>query len=279
MKNFLKGAYDLHIHTAPDVIARKYNDRHTAQMVQDAGMAGFVVKNHYFETASRAALLQKEFPGLTIAGGITLNRSVGGINPFAVEQAGKMGARMLWFPTMDSREFQAYKHRQEPDYDLTGLLTVLDANGELTQEALDVLDTAAKYHMVVGTGHGNSQEGLKLVEAGCARGLKMVLTHVEHPAMGYTDAEQIAASAMGAYIEHSYNDVFFKRCTIEDVAHQIRITGGDRVFLSTDFGQVNAPDCDKGLALFAQELSALGFTDAELHHMMCTVPAQLLGIQ
>ena len=276
MKNILQGAYDLHIHTAPDVISRKYDDQQTAEMAQKAGMAGIVIKNHYFETASRAALLRKQFPSLVIAGGITLNRSVGGINAVAVEQAGKMGAKMLWFPTMDSLAFQAFKQRENPNRNLDGLLTVLDETSNLSKATLDVLDVAAKYQMVVGTGHGSAQEGLQLVREGCRLGAKMVLTHVEHPAMGYTDKDQLKALQMGAYIEHSYNDVFFGRCSMDELARQIKVTGWERVFLSTDFGQVDAPDYTKGLEMFAQELLQRGFTEEQLHHMMCIVPSVLL---
>ena len=66
MREILKNAYDLHVHVAPDVIPRKCDDRELAQRIQSAGMKGCVIKCHYFETASRAALLQKEFPAFRL---------------------------------------------------------------------------------------------------------------------------------------------------------------------------------------------------------------------
>ena len=85
MEDLLKGAYDLHIHTAPDVVQRKCGDLELARRLVHRGMAGCAIKNHYFDTAVRAKLLQEQFPQLRVAGGVTLNRSVGGVNPDAVE--------------------------------------------------------------------------------------------------------------------------------------------------------------------------------------------------
>lgn len=117
----LSGTYDLHIHTAPDVIPRKCTDEETVRRLEAAGMKGCAIKCHYFETAARAALLQERFPQMIIVGGLVLNRSVGGINPEAVERFGQMGGRMLWFPTMDARSFQQYKKKtsQVPSHFLT----------------------------------------------------------------------------------------------------------------------------------------------------------------
>ena len=45
-------------------------------------------------------------PMLLNLGGITLNRSVGGINPQAAERTAQMGEKMLWFPTLEARSYQ-----------------------------------------------------------------------------------------------------------------------------------------------------------------------------
>ena len=89
MDNTLKGVYDLHIHTSPDVVPRKCSDIELGRRLAAAGMAGCAIKSHYFDTAARAALLQAQFPQLHIAGGVTLNRSVGGVNPEAVERSAR----------------------------------------------------------------------------------------------------------------------------------------------------------------------------------------------
>lgn len=71
-------------------------------------MKGFAVKSHYFCTAERAAIARKLKPGRNVVGTITLNSPVGGINPMAVEMAGRAGARLVWFPTVDAEHEQKH---------------------------------------------------------------------------------------------------------------------------------------------------------------------------
>ena len=78
MSELLQGVYDLHMHTSPDIDARKCSDVELAARWRAAGMAGGAIKSHYLDTAGRARVLTELYPELDIAGGITLNRSVGG---------------------------------------------------------------------------------------------------------------------------------------------------------------------------------------------------------
>ena len=75
------GFYDLHVHPAPDVVPRKFTDIELAERMEMEGFGGFVLKNHFSETASRAAMLQILYPKLVIRGGVVLNRTMGGMNP------------------------------------------------------------------------------------------------------------------------------------------------------------------------------------------------------
>ena len=40
-KELIKGAYDLHVHSAPDVLPRKMNDIAMAERIKQSGMAGY----------------------------------------------------------------------------------------------------------------------------------------------------------------------------------------------------------------------------------------------
>lgn len=278
MREILKNTYDLHVHVAPDVISRKCNDRELAHRVRAAGMKGCVIKCHYFETASRAALLRSEFPDLEIVGGLALNRSVGGINVHAVERFAQLGGGILWFPTMDARAFQEYKHRDDPSFDASMYLQATDGCGTLLPETKAVLQLAAQYNLIVATGHLSAEEGLCIVRAGKQLGIQqMILTHVEHPALHYSDDQQREAAALGVYIEHSYNNAWFGRCMLDDIAHQIRAVGCEHIILTTDFGQSEAPFSDDGLAEYATRLQQFGFSSAELETMLCKNPATLLS--
>src|SRR2546423_479381 len=98
----LEGAYDLQGHVAPDVIARRIDDIDCAREFLAHGMKGFVLKSHYIQTGERAQVVAKAVPGSKIFGAITLNHSVGGLNPVAVEIAGRTGCKIVWMPTVDA---------------------------------------------------------------------------------------------------------------------------------------------------------------------------------
>ena len=62
MKSLIDGAYDLHVHSAPDVLPRKFDDLEMAQRIIKSGMKGYAIKSHYFVTSERAALVNKLYP-------------------------------------------------------------------------------------------------------------------------------------------------------------------------------------------------------------------------
>ena len=276
MEHMLKGVYDLHIHTSPDVVPRKCSDIELGRRLIGAGMAGCAIKSHYFDTSARAGLIQEQFPQLHIVGGVVLNRSVGGINPEAVERSAQAGGKMVWFPTVESRSFQAFQYRENPSPDLSHLLTVLDENGMLIPQAKAVIETAVRHRMVVGTGHLSAQEGMALVAEAARTGCQMVLTHADNPADRYTIEQQREAVRQGAFVEHCFFTTYFNRTTIAEIAVQIRAVGCEHVILTTDFGQPKAPYSDEGMAQYANLLLGQGFSRDELRQMMVDNPANLI---
>ena len=92
----------LQVHVAPDVIARRIDDIDLAKEFLGRGLKGFVLKSHYFPTAERAVVVSKAVPGIRAMGAITLNHSVGGLNPVALELAGRSGCKIVWMPTVDA---------------------------------------------------------------------------------------------------------------------------------------------------------------------------------
>lgn len=276
MDNLLHGVFDLHIHTAPDVTPRKCSDLELARRLQAAGMAGCAIKSHYADTAGRAAVLQELYPELRIAGGITLNRSVGGLNPQAVERTAQMGGRLVWFPTLEAREYQRYR-RGNDGSDLSPFLTVWDENGKLLPQVYEVLEVAARYHMVVGTGHLSAPEGLAVVRAAREQKVeRVVLTHADNPANQYTLEEQRRAVEQGALVEHCYFTTYYQRTPLEEIIRQIRGVGCENVILSTDFGQPASPYSDQGMLEYMQRLLEAGISQSDLEQMTSTTPRRLL---
>ncbi|RHV97751.1 amidohydrolase [Clostridium sp. OF09-10] len=262
MEDILKGAYDMHIHTSPDVSPRKSTDLEIAEEWKTAGMKGGVVKCHFADTTGRAAILSALYPDLKIYGGLVLNRQAGG--------------KYVWFPTMDSLAYRKFHFRNDPSADLSPYLSVLGEDGKLLPAVYDVLDIAAKYDLVVGTGHIGGQEGVPVVLEAAKRGVKrLVLTHAENPATSFSVEDQKLCVKAGAMVEHSFFTVYHNRVSWELVIEQIRAVGTDNTYLVTDFGQLNSPGSADGLRMFAEGLLERGFSEEEIDKLIRRNPERL----
>ena len=62
-RELVRGAFDMHVHIAPDVVERRIDDLGLARRFQEVGLAGFVLKSHYTSTAERAAVVRAAVPG------------------------------------------------------------------------------------------------------------------------------------------------------------------------------------------------------------------------
>jgi hypothetical protein len=99
----LRGAIDLHTHSAPSFFDRLLDDVGLAEQARAAGMRAVLYKAHEQDTTGRAALVRRAVPGIQAFGGVVLNHAVGGLNPAAVDASIKLGARMVWMPTMSAQ--------------------------------------------------------------------------------------------------------------------------------------------------------------------------------
>ena len=75
----IAGAIDFHVHSAPDVFGRGYEDADVGRLAARRGMRALVLKNHVTSTADRALMLTKAVPEIEAFGGIVLNQAVGEI--------------------------------------------------------------------------------------------------------------------------------------------------------------------------------------------------------
>jgi hypothetical protein len=293
MKDLIRGAYDLHVHSAPDVLPRKMDDLEMARRIVDSGMAGYAIKSHYFCTAERAELVNKLNPGCKAIGTITLNSSVGGINPTAVEMAARAGAKLVWFPTCDSEYELAHVFNGDPNKKLpywaqiivqlredgvkTPTINLLK-DGKLIDAAYEVLDVIARKDIILATAHVSHQEAFALVKAAKERGVKrIVITHVDFPTTFYTVDEQKELAKYGAYMEHCYTTWATGKVDFGTTLEQIKAMGAERVILGTDLGQKTAPYPDEGLQEFANKLYDAGVSEADIRRMIVDNPAALIG--
>ena len=98
----VRDAIDIHFHPHPDLIPRAADDRGIAERANECGMRALVLKCHFEPTVGRAYDVNQQFETIDVYGGITLNRYTGGINPIAVETSVRLGAKIIWMPTVDS---------------------------------------------------------------------------------------------------------------------------------------------------------------------------------
>lgn len=260
---------DIHVHSDPDSVPRSIDAIDLARLAKNRGMRALVLKNHYEPTASLAYVVRKEVPGIEIFGGIDLNRTVGGVNPAAVEHMTRVKGgwgRFVWMPTFDAENQVRYSKEDRP-------FVRVSRNGELLPEVREVIALIAKHHLVLATGHSSPEEALLLIREARRQGVEhIVVTHAMLAPVLMTIPQMQEAARLGAYIEFVYNDS-------PDYAKAIRAVGIDSTILSSDLGQAANPLHPDGLAAFFAGLKKQGFSDEEIGRMSKVNPAKLLGLR
>jgi hypothetical protein len=272
----LIGVIDFHVHSDPDSMPRSIDAVDLARLAKSRGMRALVLKNHYESTAALAYMVRKAVPGIEIFGGIDLNRSVGGVNPAAVERMILMKGgwgRVVWFPTFDAENQVRDSHENRP-------FVSVSRNGQLLPEVKDVIALAAKNNLVVETGHSSAAEGLMIVREARRQGVAhIVVTHAMLAPVRMNVGQMREASAEGAYLEFVYNGLLgANKAAPREYADAIRALGAERCILASDLGQVGNPLHPDGLVAFFAALRAEGISQADIDRMSKTNPARALGL-
>ncbi len=269
----LEGAIDMHAHAAPDGTPRKLDALELARMAKAAGMRAIVIKNHYEPTASLAFLVRKVVPGIEVFGGISLDLTVGGVNPAAVEWMTKVEGgygKVVWLPTFDSESQVKLNGDDRPFAPVT-------RDGKILPEVLAVIDIAAKHDLVLEMGHSSPQESLLIIPEAKRRGVKhVVVTHAMASPGGSMTLEQMREAArQGALLElvHAPTD---EQLTKE--ADAIKAIGAASFVISSDLGQPPNPLHTDGLLATYKGLMAHGLSAADIDVMARQNPARLLGL-
>jgi hypothetical protein len=262
----LTGFIDPHVHTAPDLVPRLFDDVSTVREALKVGMTGIVIKSHSTLTADRATIAAKVVPGIRVWGGLVLNRSVGGFNPAAVEVALAYGAAEIWMPTLD-----AANHR---DFHGQGGGGLAIQNGQASGSIHEILQLIAERGAILGTGHLSVVEICALVRMAHQHGIKKILvTHPEAPFVDIPTSVQRDLARLGCRFERTwvfttpaFNRVLQPRRIIQD----IRDVGFESTVLATDMGQVGNPPPAEGFREFVQTCLVSGFTESEVRRMGAT---------
>lgn len=273
----LEGGYDLHMHPKPSHFPRSMDD---FELIEDAarhGMAGIMLKSHYECTAGRAAIANRQLAHLPTRayGGVALNWPVGGLNPYAVESALKLGACFVWMPTRDAENCLVYGD-MPGDFFSRPPVKVTDAQGALLPAVYDIFDAVKKYNGILATGHISPTESRTLCLAGIDAGVRMVLTHPEWERTIVPVQVQLELAHKGIIIEKCWYNIADGTATATQMAQHIRRVGAAHCFMTTDRGQVGLERPVEGMIQFIQKLHREGIATQELKTMIKDVPAQLL---
>lgn len=273
----LAGVIDIHAHCDPDSLPRSIDAIDLARLARQRGMRALVLKNHYEPTASLAYIVRKEVPGIEIFGGIDLNRTVGGVNPAAVERMtmvkGGWG-RVVWLPTFDAENQVRYSHENRP-------FVPVSRGGQLLPEVREVIALAAKHGLTLETGHSSPAEGLLIVREAKRQGVAhVVVTHAMLPPVKMTVADMRAAAADGAFLEFVYNGLVGagKSATMREYADAIRQVGPSHCILASDMGQPGNPLHPDALEAFFRGLLQEGISSEDIALMSKANPARALGL-
>ena len=293
-RDLVQGAYDLHVHVAPDVPQRRIDDRALAERFAELGLGGFALKSHYTSTAERAQVVSALFEDVEVIGTLALNWAVGGMNALAVEIAAREGARIVWMPTVDSPAETA--GRAEPkegdkvpqwarlQHELRSLGLSVDAvgvtgsDGAILPETRDVLRAIARHGLILATGHLSRDDTFAVVDAALGEGVEdIVVTHPEFPCSNLSIDDQVAFAARGCVLERCLTTPFSGKTTWEHVFDGVRAVGVERSLFSSDCGNPDYPPVEDGLALWADRLLEAGFGEDEIREMIVGQSRRLAG--
>src|SRR6516165_1236050 len=108
----IPNAIDMHVHFDPDSIGGTLDPLNmggvtAVEAASEAAAAGFgavVLKSHSFASPIVARNIQEAVPGVRLFGGICTDYISGGLNLDGIEAALAMGAKIVWLPTLHSRQ-------------------------------------------------------------------------------------------------------------------------------------------------------------------------------
>ena len=200
-------------------------------------------------------MLERMFPErkTKIYSGIALNNTNGGINPHAVDHAVKFGAKIVWGPTLSAANHitksrteaknqpQSARKLMDPDP-----VTVLDANGKLTDNTKRVLDSIAEGDIILASGHLGVNECHLMFEEGKKRGVRKMLINHPNYVIGCEDEDIRQLGRAGVYMEYTAAQfIEYKggppRNSPQELQRLIGLAGVEQSLISSDAGMANGP--------------------------------------
>jgi hypothetical protein len=298
----LRGAVDVHTHggSEPRSTERMMDEFDMAIEYTQAGFEAVVVKTHHTPSASRNILVQKfidrwakehDMKPTQVVGGVTLNYTVGGLNPAAVRVVAEFpNGKFVWLPCMDSYEHAqivkggvgAFCREPKPEG-----IKLLDDKGEIVPELEEILGIVADNDMVLSTGHYTAPTKMVVIEEAKRAGVKRIVNdHINlhpkyriHPtAMTIEEMKEAAkaGSMLGISVIWYCNPYIpqpqvFTRQIIKEV-------GAEHLVLGSDLGEPYTIHYVEGIKWLVRTLLWRGISKTDVERILKHNGAKLLGL-
>jgi len=286
----LEGAVDLHCHSGPAVLPRILDHYDAMMDCAEMKFRALVFKDHYYGGMPHAVMLERLVPGtgVELFSGLVLNNASGGINPHAVDHALRLGAKIIWMPTLAAKNHIAQMSGAAKNFPKSSEpmlppipLSCLDANGALTDEAKLILDLIASADVILAGGHLHVSELHVLFREAKARGVKKMI--VNHPTyvIGCTDADMIDLASLGVMMEHEIGMFVPGRSQkgdAKDLLRLVDLVGVERAVLSSDLGLCGSLRPVDGYRSLVQSFLDLDVPEEKITRLISTNGAALLDL-
>ncbi len=287
--DILSNAWDIHVHANPSLFPRSNDCIEATQACISAKMNGLVLKSHHGSSIEMAYAINKQFIETKIFGGLVLNCFVGGLNPFAVESAVRMGAKIIWLPTIHADNHANVFHELGRfDFQNSHLshtpkegLSILDPSGQLKESVRQILKLIHKTPVALGTGHISAQEIIALHEFIKVENfrIRLLINHVffKIPCLSLELIEALATD--WTWFETCYFSIskLGKTKTADEIAAAIKKLPNARWILASDSGQIQNPGTPEALITFANALHSAGLERSTIERALKQEPEALLN--
>lgn len=292
IEELLRGAVDTHVHSGPSRVERALDHIDMVRAAAAVGYRAIVTKDHYYDGAPLAALVNAHYGelGTRMYSGLVLNSAVGGLNAAAVEASAAIGGKAVWLPTYSSRNHIRWQ-REDADYSHPGVASaedadavdVLTASGEVVDALKRVLDVIAENDQVLISGHLHIGEVVEVFREARERGVRRLMLLHPPEIVAATPADVAELAASGVFIEHSMNLFLegsrFKRFDPEVLRGYIEAAGVDRTVLASDLGQPGSLHPVDGMRATIAMCLGFGYSDDQIRRLTGSNAAELFGIE
>lgn len=248
--------FDLHVHSAPDLFIRRYSLKTLESELEDNDSYA-VFKSHINSSVSMTNGSDRVY------GSIVLNEYQGGINLAVVVSQSVISSKkfIVWLPTLTGHTKSKLKQNYfDKRLCKNNFITHISYGRQLKKEVVEILKYSAENNIVVATGHANKEETLLLVKEAKRYNTRLILTHPFYHLTNFSVEELYN-------IAREYNNCYFE-CNIlmnligdESLKNDIELiesVGEERVFVSSDLGQIDKLTISEGYNLHRKNLIRYG---------------------